>query len=93
MSAEANAQLRRAQVNLEEANLAPIRSVRSRHRRCERAARHSGDGNVNPIITWVRLAQRIPVHIHIDKMPPGLLLSAGMATMVEMTVRDRGRGT
>jgi len=32
----------------EEANLAPIRSVRSRHRRCERAARHSGGGQRQP---------------------------------------------
>jgi multidrug resistance efflux pump len=27
---------------------------------------------------WVRLAQRIPVRIHIDKVPPDIVLSAGM---------------
>ena len=29
-----------------------------------------GVANVNPIFTWVRLAQRIPVSIHFDGMPP-----------------------
>ncbi|HEX3991530.1 MAG TPA: HlyD family secretion protein [Acetobacteraceae bacterium] len=52
-----------------------------------------GVANVNPIFTWVRLAQRIPVRIHIDEMPPGVILSAGMTATVEIVVRDRGRGT
>ncbi len=52
-----------------------------------------GVANVNPIFTWVRLAQRIPVRIHIDEMPPGVVLSAGMTATVEIAVRDRGRGT
>ena len=30
-----------------------------------------GVANVNPIFTWVRLAQRIPASIHINEMPPG----------------------
>jgi multidrug resistance efflux pump len=34
--------------------------------------------NVNPTFEWVRLAQRIPVHIHIDDVPPGVLISSGM---------------
>lgn len=38
--------------------------------------------NVNPIFTWVRLAQRIPVRIHIDEVPKGLSLSAGMTCSV-----------
>ena len=38
--------------------------------------------NVNPIFTWVRLAQRIPVRIHIDDVPKGLELSAGMTCSV-----------
>src|SRR6202047_2080362 len=37
-----------------------------------------GVANVNPIFTWVRLDQRIPVSIHIDENPPGVVLSAGM---------------
>jgi len=52
-----------------------------------------GVANVNPIFTWVRLAQRIPVRIHIDEMPPGVVLSAGMTATVEIVVRDRRRGT
>ena len=40
--------------------------------------------NVNPIFTWVRLAQRIPVHIHIDEVPKGLALSAGMTCSVSI---------
>jgi hypothetical protein len=38
---------------------------------------NQGVANVNPIFTWVRLAQRIPVRIHIDEVPPGVVLSAG----------------
>src|SRR5271167_3938313 len=51
-----------------------------------------GVANVNPIFTWVRLAQRIPVRIQIDEMPPGVVLSAGMTATVEIDIRDRGRG-
>lgn len=40
--------------------------------------------NVNPIFTWVRLAQRIPVRIHIDKIPKGMELSAGMTCSVSI---------
>ena len=43
-----------------------------------------GLATVNPIFTWVRLAQRIPVRIHIDKKPPGVVLSAGMTATVEI---------
>jgi multidrug resistance efflux pump len=48
-----------------------------------------GVANVNPIFTWVRLAQRIPVRIHIDAVPPNVVLSAGMTATVE--IHDRGR--
>ena len=48
-----------------------------------------GVAEVNPIFTWVRLAQRIPVRIHIDEVPPGVILSAGMTATVE--IDDRGR--
>jgi multidrug resistance efflux pump len=30
-----------------------------------------GVATVNPVFTWVRLAQRIPVRIHIDEVPEG----------------------
>ena len=38
--------------------------------------------SVNPSFTWVRLAQRIPVRIHITHVPPGVLVSAGMTCTV-----------
>jgi multidrug resistance efflux pump len=50
---------------------------------------HQGVATVNPIFTWVRLAQRIPVRIHIDEVPPNVVLSAGMTATVE--IQDRGR--
>jgi multidrug resistance efflux pump len=45
---------------------------------------HQGVATVNPIFTWVRLAQRIPVRIHIDEVPAGIVLSAGMTATVEI---------
>jgi multidrug resistance efflux pump len=48
-----------------------------------------GVASVNPIFTWVRLAQRIPVRIHIDTVPPEVVLAAGMTATVE--IHDRGR--
>jgi multidrug resistance efflux pump len=48
-----------------------------------------GVATVNPIFTWVRLAQRIPVRVHIDEVPPGIVLSAGMTATVE--IYDRAR--
>jgi multidrug resistance efflux pump len=38
--------------------------------------------NVSPIFTWVRLAQRIPVRIHIDRVPEGVKLVAGQTCTV-----------
>jgi len=38
--------------------------------------------SVDPIFTWVRLAQRIPVRIHIDHVPDGITLAAGMTCTV-----------
>jgi multidrug resistance efflux pump len=38
--------------------------------------------SVNPTFTWVRLAQRIPVHIRLTNIPPDVLVSAGMTCTV-----------
>lgn len=38
--------------------------------------------SVNSVYTWVRLAQRIPVRIHIDQVPPTVVLAAGMTATV-----------
>jgi multidrug resistance efflux pump len=43
-----------------------------------------GLATVNPIFTWVRLAQRIPVRIHLDQIPPGVRLVAGLTATVEI---------
>ena len=42
---------------------------------------------VDPIFTWVRLAQRIPVRIQIDEVPPGVVLSVGMTATVAIDDR------
>jgi multidrug resistance efflux pump len=39
---------------------------------------------VNPIFTWVRLAQRIPVRIHIDKVPDNVHLAIGETCTVNI---------
>ncbi|GBQ98636.1 HlyD family secretion protein [Gluconobacter cerinus] len=38
--------------------------------------------DVNPIFTWVRLAQRIPVRLELDNVPPEITLAAGMTATV-----------
>ena len=48
-----------------------------------------GLANVNPIFTWVRLAQRIPVRIHIDQVPEGVVLAAGMTATVQIDPQPR----
>jgi multidrug resistance efflux pump len=50
-----------------------------------------GVADVNPIFTWVRLAQRIPVRVHIDEVPPGVVLAAGMTATVEIEGRSLER--
>ena len=54
-------------------------------------AQPNGQGlaNVNPIFTWVRLAQRIPVRIHIDQVPEGVVLAAGMTATVQIDPQPR----
>ncbi|MDW6020144.1 HlyD family secretion protein [Mesorhizobium sp. BAC0120] len=44
----------------------------------------SGLAEVNPIFAWVRLAQRVPVRIHIDYVPDGVRLVAGMTATVQI---------
>jgi multidrug resistance efflux pump len=47
----------------------------------------AGLASVNPIFTWVRLAQRVPVRIHVDKVPDGVRLVAGMTATVQIDPR------
>jgi multidrug resistance efflux pump len=45
--------------------------------------------NVNPTFEWVRLAQRIPVRIHIDEVPQGVRISSGMTCTVVLPTPPR----
>jgi multidrug resistance efflux pump len=62
------------------------------------ASSTQGLPNVDPIFTWVRLAQRIPVRISIEQVPPDVPLVAGMTCSVSvvgekgMPVARRDRG-
>jgi multidrug resistance efflux pump len=38
--------------------------------------------DVNPTFNWVRLAQRVPVRIHLDNVPEGVVLAAGITCTV-----------
>jgi multidrug resistance efflux pump len=44
---------------------------------------------VNPIFTWIRLAQRVPVRVAIDKVPPEVRLVAGMTATVDVLGEER----
>jgi multidrug resistance efflux pump len=42
--------------------------------------------NISPTFEWIRLAQRVPVRVHIDKLPKGVELRVGTtATVLVMT--------
>lgn len=47
---------------------------------------------IAPTFSWVRLAQRIPVRIRIDRAPPGARLIAGRSATVEI-IPARNRST
>jgi multidrug resistance efflux pump len=53
----------------------------------------SGDllPSVNPTFSWVRLAQRIPVRIHLDNAPPQVLIAGRTATVVVHPPVAQGR--
>jgi multidrug resistance efflux pump len=50
----------------------------------------AGLASVNPIFTWVRLAQRLPVRIRIDHVPDGVRLVAGMTATVQIDPAQTG---
>jgi multidrug resistance efflux pump len=52
------------------------------------AAGTQGLPNPNPVYTWVRLAQRVPIRIAIDSVSPGIPLVSGMSTT--LTIKDAG---
>ncbi|MGV7214679.1 biotin/lipoyl-binding protein [Bradyrhizobium sp. UFLA05-112] len=58
------------------------------------AAATQGLPNVDPVYTWVRLAQRVPVRIAIDYVPAGVPLVSGLtATVTIRDGQDGGSGT
>lgn len=57
----------------------------------ERAGADGQLANVNPSFTWVRLAQRIPVRIAIDRIPNGARMIPGQTATVVIHPRKDGR--
>ena len=53
---------------------------------------NQGLQDVNPIFTWVRLAQRIPVRIRVDTVPDGVELVAGMTCTVSVESKAEEKG-
>jgi RND family efflux transporter MFP subunit len=49
----------------------------------------TGLAAVNPIFTWVRLAQRVPVRVEIDRVPASIRLVQGMTATVEVLPQSR----
>src|ERR1700751_2337268 len=48
-----------------------------------------GLAEVNPIFTWVRLAQRVPVRIELTNVPNGVRLVAGLTATVQVELRSQ----
>jgi multidrug resistance efflux pump len=48
----------------------------------------AGLANVNPIFTWVRLAQRVPVRINLKHVPDGTRLVTGLTATVQVDPRS-----
>jgi multidrug resistance efflux pump len=44
----------------------------------------AGLATVNPIFTWIRLAQRVPVRIELDRVPPDVTLAIGLTATVQI---------
>ncbi|EGD57903.1 secretion protein HlyD family protein [Novosphingobium nitrogenifigens DSM 19370] len=59
----------------------------------ERSGNAAQLANVNPSFTWVRLAQRIPVRVAIDHLPPGVQILPGQTATVIVHPRKDGRVT
>ncbi|WP_150295498.1 efflux RND transporter periplasmic adaptor subunit [Sphingobium estronivorans] len=57
----------------------------------ERAGADGQLANVNPSFTWVRLAQRIPVRVTIDRIPPQVRMIPGQTATVIVHPRNDGR--
>ena len=47
--------------------------------------------NVSPTFQWIRLAQRIPVRMHLDEVPQGVELRVGATASVLVRTRSGDR--
>jgi multidrug resistance efflux pump len=56
----------------------------------ERGASGNSLANINPTFSWVRLAQRIPVRVRLEDVPPDVRLIAGRTATVSILV-PKGR--
>ena len=54
--------------------------------RLQRRGCHARLAEREPVYSWVRLAQRVPARIAIDKVPPGVPLVSGLTATV--TIRN-----
>ncbi|MBI5129365.1 MAG: HlyD family secretion protein [Rhodopseudomonas palustris] len=52
----------------------------------------SGLATVNPVFTWVRLAQRVPVRIALRDVPPSIVLAAGLTATVSVVPNSAPAG-
>jgi multidrug resistance efflux pump len=59
-----------------------VRSIAAAILDRERSASPDLVADVNPTFSWVRLAQRVPVRIQLDRIPPDLRLIAGRTATV-----------
>jgi multidrug resistance efflux pump len=59
----------------------------------ERQASNDLLANIAPTFSWVRLAQRVPVRIALDHVPPGVRLIAGRTASVEVLVNGSQAGS
>jgi len=48
---------------------------------------------VNPTYEWIRLAQRVPVRIHLDSIPEGIDLRVGTTASVLVRTGTAGSGS
>lgn len=56
----------------------------------ERSTSNSMLANINPTFNWVRLAQRVPVRITLDKVPDPDMLVAGRTVTVHILKKNSG---
>jgi RND family efflux transporter MFP subunit len=58
----------------------------------ERQQTESPLADINPTFNWVRLAQRVPVRIHIDRVPADTRLVSGLTTTVIVRASRKAEG-